>query len=218
MADAPPPEIEQSVVIWPCAEIEGVLLSSSDCLQVMVDRGLLKPEYQSVETLERLLSSLLAGQQENVIAEMAQKILRTRLAANWPSPKGDEPVERLRTAVKAFSLPTDKDVSQAIATASERWDNASTNLWSVVRGKYVLSKFTSRASVLKSGHALLEAVARARPKPPGLEPLQLAVDAVLTGSSWVGPARAAGRRGGPGSAEPGPRGPHRGLEPAACSR
>jgi hypothetical protein len=86
----------------------------------------------------------------------------------WPSPRGEEPLERLRSSVSAFQPLTADQIESAITEASERWDTH-TNKWELVRGKHVVNSFASEVSHMRSGAALLEAVAKRRPVLSGLD-------------------------------------------------
>lgn len=157
------------VVSWPAADIEGVFLGDDLALEVMLGLGLIRAPYQSVTALRRLLKELLDGLHQNVVAELAQNTLRAGNARKWPTPKGDLPLERLRSSVIDLKVPSNDDVEKAIADAEAQWSTHSQYRWALVRGKYVLGDFTSRASEMRSGTALLEAVARQQPLLSGME-------------------------------------------------
>lgn len=180
LADAPDPTIEGSIVVWPTADFEGVFLSDPVALEVMLARGLMVPQYKTVDALQKLLAALLESLEENVVAELAQRSLRRSLDWRWPSPKGENAKSRLRDAVAAFAPISGEAVEAALIDAQSTWDNHSGHdRWTLVRGKYVLGPFTKQASHMKSGTALLEAVARDRPELAGLQVIQSRVRAII---------------------------------------
>lgn len=167
------------ITVWPTADIEGVFLSDDVVLQVMIEKGLIKPQFSSVASLRDLLTHLCLDMRENVIAEMAQAILRVEDNDNWPTPKGDSPLQRLRDAVTRTTPVTEAQVEVAISSSEEIWNSHRANLFTLVRGKYVLNAFASQVSEMKSGRALLEAVARARPQLSGFQEFDTQLKAVL---------------------------------------
>ncbi|TQJ08812.1 putative AbiEii toxin of type IV toxin-antitoxin system [Lapillicoccus jejuensis] len=179
LAPTVPTDVEPLIVIWPSADLEGVLLSSDECLQVMLDRGLIKTEYRSLAALKAVLQELLEDYEENTVAELAQRQLRDSNNDKWPTPRGQQPVERLRAAIGNLSAPTSQDLDAALAAARSAWTQAAPDLFTIVRGKYILGSFADRVSEVRSGPALLEAVALAQPSPDGLEGLKTLVGALL---------------------------------------
>lgn len=180
LADAPDPTIANSIVVWPTADFEGVFLSDPLALEVMLARGLIDAQYQTVAGLQGLLESLIASLEENVVTELAQRSLRKSLAWKWPSPKGEDAPARLRDAVAAFEPITDGEVEAALVEGKRIWDRHSKqDRWKLVRGKYVLGTFAKRATHMKSGTALLEAVARDQPRLAGLRELEERVRTII---------------------------------------
>jgi len=167
------------VVVWPTADIEGLMLSSDEVLQAMIDLGLLTAEFPTVESARALLDTLLQNERDNVIAELAQLRLRTQAEMEWPTPRGNEPIERLRGAIEDMTMPTGDDVDRAIEGAWTVWNQHNADLWRLVRGKRVLPTFTSRASEMRSGRALLESVARTQPSVQGLAEFEAKLMAAL---------------------------------------
>ncbi|MDF8265212.1 AAA family ATPase [Luteipulveratus flavus] len=183
LADEPAPEISESVVVWPTADLEGAFLSDPGALQVMQDRGLISGDYSEAD-LREILDGLLAELEDNVVAELAQRSLRTSLPWRWPSPKGPEAQQRLREAVAEFASISSADVEAALSKAKEIWDaHPGEQRWHLVRGKYLLNAFAQRATHMNSGRALLEAVARDRPNLAALDELRRRVDRLMAGSS-----------------------------------
>ncbi|QWC85581.1 hypothetical protein KLP28_02035 [Nocardioidaceae bacterium] len=168
--DAPPPagSIADRITVWPTGDVEGVYLSDDVALQVMIDKGLIKAEFAHVRQLRGLLNQLVAGQRDNVVAEMAQRWLRQQMAWEWPSPKGSEPIDRLMSAVDTMQTLTRSDAERAVRRAEATWEGLDeAELWSVVRAKAITNQFASQASHMRSGQALLEAVAREQPQLDG---------------------------------------------------
>lgn len=114
------------------------------------------------------------------MAEAAQKLLRSRLNVTWPTPKGNDAVQRLQAAVRAMAPPQESELQDCLQEARTLWSSSSADKWRIVRGKYVLPKFTQKASTMTSGQALLEAIARARPKLTRLQPFEDALRKGLT--------------------------------------
>lgn len=165
LAPAIPTGLETRVVVWETADIEGMLLADDATLEVMVARGLSKSPFLTVEALRGELDALLAQQHDNFLAEAAQRLLRTNNQTTWPSPKGDNPVERLRAAVGDMIAPTEQDLERRLTEAEALWQQheGAHTLWKIVRGKYIAGAFAESCSHMRSASALLESVARAQP-------------------------------------------------------
>ncbi len=157
-----PQHLEPLITIWPAADIEGVFLSDDAALEAMIGLGLLKSEYTTIDGVRSVLNRLAEDLSDNVTAEIAQRKLRRSAEREWPSPRGEQPLERLRQFASELAPVDAAEVEAAIAEARRLWDENSSNRWLLVRGKYVLNAFASTASEMRSGRALLEAVARAR--------------------------------------------------------
>lgn len=175
-----PDLVKDLITTWSAGDIEGVILSDDNALLAMLERGLLKPAFTDLAKVKALLDDLLAGQEENVVAEIAQRRLRERAHASWPSPKGTSPVARLEEAVRAMTPPSEQDLVGSVKAGRDAWADNVSDRWQIVRGKYVLPHFAQAASVIPSGQALLEAVARARPSLLRLDPFEAAVADALT--------------------------------------
>ena len=130
----------------------------------MIKLGLIKSGYSDVRVLSSELNSLLILQRDNVVAEYAQLLLVAQTPNQWPTPRGNDPITRLRDAVDTMIAIDAARVEAAIADAQAFWDAGSADLLQIVRGKYVLKEFANRFSEMKSGSALIEAVARSRPE------------------------------------------------------
>jgi predicted ATPase len=149
-----------NLCVWPMADIEGVFLSDEVVLREMISAGLIRPEFPDAASLQSLVESLCEAHRDNVIAEIAQSSLIAQHANQWPSSRGNDPIDRLRAGTDAMMTPTKDDVDRAIREATAAWDGHSGTKLELVRGKYVLNKFAQRASFMTNGQSLLEAVAR----------------------------------------------------------
>lgn len=178
----PPPipaSIASLVTVWPAPDLEGVFLLDDLTLEVMIERGFAAPHFADISKLRGALNGLYQAYEHNFIAEAAQRLLRQRENVQWPSPKGEKPVERLRQVVRGMRTPTEPQLEECMEQAQAMWEDGTQSLYGKVRGKYVLGSFASQCSTMKSGQALLEAVARSRPALTGLAPLKSAVAAAL---------------------------------------
>lgn len=174
-----PASISADIFIWPTADIEGVYLSNEASLQNMIDHGFIKSEYRSVGQLRDLIARLCMAQRENFLAETARAKAVLVSGYEWPSPKGEGALDRLRAAVADATPITSAQLESAVAEATDVWDGAADDLLQIVRGKYILGAFVSEASEMRSGRALLEAVARQRPPIPAIDDLtKLVVDRI----------------------------------------
>lgn len=178
-----PDEIAENVYVWPTADVEGVYLDAHESLQSMIDHGMIKPAYRSVSALSTLVNQLCAGQKENVVAEIARATAVSMSGYEWPTPKGDEPLKRLRDAVASATPISPAELEQAIADAEVLWAAAQSRPLTIVRGKYILSAFCAEASEMKNGRALVEAVARHRPEISAISALSSRVSDRLQRSS-----------------------------------
>lgn len=172
-APTPPRKITDRIVVWPTGDIEGLYLSDDKALEVMIDKRLIRREYADVATLRQLLDELVNAQRDNVIAEIAQRSLRRATARDWPSPRGKESLERLLETVGAMQQLSKSQAEEEITQATAVWDASNApDRWTMVRGKAIMNQFASRASEMRSGQALIEAVARERPKLRSFDELQ----------------------------------------------
>ena len=146
----------------------------------MISSGLLKKEFQTVAAVNDILGELLEGQKDNAVAKMAQRILREAANLQWPSPRGESPITRLREATNAMVAISSTEVEEAIDSAEAMWDTHQADRWTIVRGKAILPVFADRASEMRSGRALLEAIARARPDLKGFQPFTARLSGALS--------------------------------------
>lgn len=174
-----PGDIASVMTVWPAADIESVFLADDVTLQVMLDRGFATNAYSTIETLRALLDELVLAQEANAVAETAQRLLRERVRFDWPTPKGNDPIGRLREAAAGMVTPTEDDLNECIEAAQRLWLESAADPWVIVRGKPIAGVFAARASNIKSGQSLLEAVARARPKFARTTNLETAVASAL---------------------------------------
>lgn len=157
-----PDTVSDAISVWPTADIEGVFLSDDLALQAMLERGLLKSDFGSVESVRTVLRQLTDALADNVVAEIAQRQLRRAAEREWPSPRGESPLARLRQFARDLSPVAVDEVDAAIADARALWEKHEEDPWPLLRGKYVINAFAGQASEMRSGRALLEAVARTR--------------------------------------------------------
>ncbi|MBP5908303.1 ATP-binding protein [Streptomyces sp. LBUM 1478] len=180
---APPPasSISSRCFMWPAADIEGVLLSDKNFLLAAIKGSLVKSVYRSITTLNDLLARLLVESKDQAIAEIAQRILRSENSFKWPTPRGNDPIARLRSAADPAPRLAEADIDAAITRAEEEWQNSLPNPWKVVRGKWILGPFVSEATDFKRGAAFLEAVAATSPRVSALEDFGKFAKEVLEG-------------------------------------
>lgn len=164
------PVEDANIYAWPTADIEGLFLTDP-ALQVMIDSGLLKESYRDLGEAHKLVHELCMEQRENVLTEIARDRCVSQSGYEWPSPKGENAMQRLRDAV-AHAKPISSELLEAeFDSAQVLWDQQSEEPLTLVRGKYILSKFNSIASEMKNGRVLIETVARLGPRLDGLEQL-----------------------------------------------
>ncbi|MYW65793.1 AAA family ATPase [Streptomyces sp. SID8379] len=182
---APPPSrsVASRCFIWPTADIEGVLLSDDAFLQAAIDGYLVRAPFRSLDKLKDLLAKLSIGVKGEVVAELAQRILRSNDSFAWPTPRGDSAIDRLRQAADLTPKLSASDIESAITQAEAEWNKALPNLWALVRGKRVLGDFVSTSSDFKRGPAFLEAVASRSPRIQTLERFEAFARAALEAGS-----------------------------------
>ena len=179
-APQPPDTIADLITVWPTGDVEGVYLADDLTLQLMIDKRLIRQDHADPVALRALLNELVEGQRDNVVAEIAQRRLRLSMDWAWPSPKGAGPVERLLDAVGAMQSLSRTDAEVAVADAITVWDELDErSRWTVVRAKAITNQFAVRASEMRSGQALLEAVARERPALDGFAEFTSKLSAAL---------------------------------------
>jgi hypothetical protein len=177
LADEPKLPSQDALTIWPTADIEGLLLSDRAFLEAMIEADLMK-DGVTADDLENRLGRLAAEWRDNVVTEVAQRLLRLS-TLEWPSPKGDNPIDRLIEGVEN-SAPLNRAAAEAaIEDARERVGKASSP-WEYLRGKYVLPQLTNELSIVRSGDALLVAASTALDGvPDGVAPFVARVGSIL---------------------------------------
>lgn len=175
--------IKSDIFVWPTADIEGVYLSEAASLEAMIDLRLIKSTHRSLNQLQELITSLCESQRVNVIAEIARDKAVLMSGHEWPTPRGNDPLLRLREAVRVAQPISSDQLEAAIADAEEIWNNAQENRLRVVRGKYIFAKFVAEASEMRSAQSLLEAVARHRPPISAIQQLTHVVTTRLNQTS-----------------------------------
>jgi predicted ATPase len=144
-------DVRHRIHVWPAADIEGVLLQDVDFLTKAWEGKLLKPTCPTVDTAQNVLRGLLASQHENAVAEYAQRLLREQTNIEWPTARGENALQRLRDVVDANLTSLNSEVVEAAITkAEEAWDQQQPTPWKMVRGKYIISEFVSKHTVVGS--------------------------------------------------------------------
>lgn len=139
-------------------------MSDEDFLQAAIDGALVKPEYRTLKSLNDVLLRLLTESKEQAIAEIAQRILRSENPFDWPSPRGENAVERLRQAADTSARLPEADIENAISRAEQEWEKSLPAPWNIVSGKWILSSFVRTTTEFKRGSAFLETVAARNPR------------------------------------------------------
>ncbi len=161
VAPDPPEHLKEHITVWPRADIEGTLLGDDRVLQTIVDRGLAKPEYGEVTLLRGLIGELVNRFEDNAVAEFAGGFLRAMLPNQFPSPRGEAPLARLREHWSVMAAGVDEEglfvdaVSKARQIVAEAAD-----LLDVVRGKWIIDQFAGTGTIVPDGANLLLALAR----------------------------------------------------------
>lgn len=172
-ASAPSNEIRDRIHVWPAADIEGVLLQDDAFILKALEGKLLKSATcPDLGSTRRVLQELLLSQRDNAIAEYAQRVLKEQARIVWPTPRGTDPLDRLRdvaavtqTSVNATMIET------AIKDAEAAWSNALPSPWTMVRGKYIIGTFVSRHTVVGSAADFVTAVLAHAPRVSAIEAL-----------------------------------------------
>lgn len=177
-AEAPNSSIAGRITIWPAADIEGTILQEDSCLDEMVAGKLVKAEYQDKEKLKATIRSHLENYRDQAIAEMTQRSLRNQTNIAWPSPRGDDPLARLRAMAGGLPQLEGAQIEAAIAAAESEWKRNSSSLWTLVRGKWILPALNREISEFRTGDALMSALLARQPQIVALK--QFAAQVVQT--------------------------------------
>ncbi len=172
-APAPPAAVAQHVHVWPAADIEGVLLQDDSFITKAIEGKLLKPSTCStLPNARQVLLDLLLAQRDNAIAEYAQRLLREQVSIKWPSPKGEDALQRLRDlAAQPQTRPDTTTIESAIGQAEEAWAEALPAPWTMVRGKYIIGEFVSKHAVVSNAGEFVAAVLAHSPKVAAMDEL-----------------------------------------------
>jgi energy-coupling factor transporter ATP-binding protein EcfA2 len=168
--------LQPHIYVLPTADLEGAFLSDDVALEVMVDRGLAKSTHSSLTALKTERDLLYGAQRDKTIAELAQSELRKKFGIQWPKPKGDNPLDRLRDIASQSSNPSATEIDVEINAATVRWDAAQDEPWTIVRGKYILNEFTTRCTDWKKGSSLLASIAMHQPSLSALADIEVAIN------------------------------------------
>jgi len=163
-AEAPSPSIADRIVVWPAADIEGTLLREDSTLEELASGNLVKAELHDTDKLRTKINEHLAIFRDRAIAEIAQRQLRTRANIDWPSPRGDASLARLRALANNLPQFSVGDIDAAIASAENEWERHLPSPWAIVRGKWILPALNREISDFRSGEALMSALLARRPE------------------------------------------------------
>lgn len=183
-ADPIPADLEEKIFVWPAADIEGVLLQSDEFVAEAFEGKLLNSEScPNLDEARGQLTELLESKKASAIAEYAQRILREKIAIRWGSPRGGDPLERLRNVVNGGqSVLNEKLIEDAILQAEEAWNGAMSRseLWTMVRGKYIINEFVSKHTTLSHSTDFVRAVLARNPEIRAFRDLQMAIDSLAS--------------------------------------
>lgn len=177
LAEVPSGAMAAQVHVWQAADIEGVLLSSSEFLQVAVAGDLVLAPFRDVTKLQAVLVRLLKEHKEEAVAEYAQRVLRKDLEIQWPSARGNGGLSRLQTMEETQIELSRALIDAAIVKAEAAWASALPEPWTMVRGKRILSKFTSEVSGFKTADAFVTAVLARGPDVSAVSGLHAVIEA-----------------------------------------
>jgi hypothetical protein len=180
MAEPPGAAVSAAIAVWSTADLEGAFLAEKACLERLMDQGLIKPDYADVEMLSALVRRLALEQEQNVVAEIAQRVLRDKASDDWPSPRGARLVERLIEYVESRPSLSQKDAQDALAQAQSQWDAHIDSPLALVRGKRIIGKFAREATRLTGESSLLDVLSRgASAVPVALREFEQLIEAKL---------------------------------------
>lgn len=168
-----PAEVRDRIHVWPAADIEGVLLQDVDFLAKAFEGRFLKPATcPSVEAAREALRELLTAKRESALAEYAQRVLRQKTAVSWASPRGNDPLGRLRDVANGGHGVLDAQlIESAIAEAELAWADHQPEPWKMVRGKYIIDDFVSKYTVMRTKEDFITAVLARQPKVAAVQKL-----------------------------------------------
>lgn len=183
-APEPSEDIKPHVHVWPAADIEGVLLQDDAFITKALEGKLLNSATcPDLESTRHVLRGLLLSQKSNAIAEYAQRILREQASFQWPSPRGKDPLTRLRGLVSGpISMLDAVKVENAIQAGDEAWRQALPDPWVMVRGKYIIGEFVSKHSIASSSEDFVTAVLARAPKVAAMNELEKVIERLLSAS------------------------------------
>lgn len=161
-----PAGIRDRVHVWPAADIEGVLLQDDDFLTKALEGKLLNPDTcATLDDVRKVLTALLVSQRDAAIAEYAQRLLREKTAIKWSTPRGDNPLSRLRSVLNDSYTALDAElIEDAIREGESAWTQHQSDPWKMVRGKYIIGEFVSKHTVLSNKDDFITAVLARQPK------------------------------------------------------
>lgn len=177
-----PANLKNRIHIWPAADIEGVLLQDEEFLTKALEGRLLKPETCSnLNDIQRVLEFLLTSQREAAISEYAQRVLREKTSVRWSTPRGADPLGRLRRVLNdGYTELTAELIESAITDGESAWDRHQADLWKMVRGKYIIGDFVSKHTVLSNKDDFIAAVLARQPQVAAVRELGAMIDSLIS--------------------------------------
>lgn len=120
---------------------------------------------------------MLLAHKDNAIAEYAQRVLRERVSIIWPSPRGGDALSNLRGVAAQTRVQADAaTIEGAIAEGEAAWQKALPDLWTMVRGKYIIGEFVSKHTVISNAADFVNAVVAHQPKVAAMQALGKVID------------------------------------------
>jgi hypothetical protein len=162
-AEPVPALLSDLVFEWPCADIEASILSDPAALDAMAASNLLRPGITTDDVM-KFLTEAQNRRFENAAAELSGRRLRSLIPNELPSPKGDDPLQRLRDHLLTFEAIDASKVDEIIEQAKTEVSSA-TEPWRYHRGKQIANELAGTLSESKSGFALLRATVTAMEGP-----------------------------------------------------
>lgn len=172
-------ELRSHIVTWDGADLESQLFRSDAVLATWKDNGWLRDPTLTVEALRAAVQGIAQARRSNAVAELAQRALRRTLGIDFPSPRVENPVERLREEWVAAHSHRDpiQLFEVAVAAAEARFD-AEPDKLTLVRGKWIKDE-VARLTTFASGSFLIQATVNEPAARLALQGFIEALDAVL---------------------------------------
>lgn len=171
LAARPSPAISNNVHVWSKADIEGVLLSSSEFLAAAIETRLIDPSITDPSYLREYFRNLALARQEETIREFVVRWLRARASAEWPSPQHEDIESALKSVGRSLSAAVSQEsIASAFEEAHRKWEENATEPLALVRGKHLLSSARSAGVVMTTtSESFIRAALVSRPRIPEIE-------------------------------------------------